>query len=50
VAGKRLFLVDDVLNSGATAAEAAGALLTAGAASIHLAVLAVADRIDVEDE
>jgi ComF family protein len=40
VAGRRVALVDDVMTSGATADEAARALLAAGAASVQLWVLA----------
>ena len=38
--GRRIALVDDVLTTGTTANEAARALLEAGAASVHLWVLA----------
>jgi ComF family protein len=40
MAGRRIALVDDVMTSGATADEAARALLAAGAASVQLWVLA----------
>jgi ComF family protein len=46
VAGARLCLADDVLTSGATAAEAARTLLAAGARAVLLAVAAVADRVE----
>jgi predicted amidophosphoribosyltransferase len=37
---RRVLLVDDVLTTGATANECAGALLAAGARSVHLLALA----------
>jgi|GEM_PF-108510 ComF family protein len=38
--GKRILLIDDILTTGATASEAARALRDAGAASVHVAVIA----------
>jgi hypothetical protein len=40
VAGRRILLVDDVLTTGSTAAEATKVLLAAGAASVSVAVIA----------
>ena len=40
LSGKRVLLLDDVLTTGATADACARALLDAGAASVHLAVIA----------
>lgn len=46
VEGKHLLLVDDILTTGATARSAAQALLKAGAASVWVATLARARRIN----
>lgn len=43
-ADKRVLLLDDILTTGATASECARVLLTAGAADVNLAVLAVASH------
>lgn len=44
VRGRRLLLVDDVMTSGATAAECAGTLMAAGAAAVLVGALARAPR------
>lgn len=46
VAGKRVLLIDDVLTTGSTAAEAARALHAAGAASVSLLVAAKTSQND----
>lgn len=43
-AGKRVLLLDDIVTSGATVSECARVLLTAGAAEVHAAALAAANR------
>ena len=43
-AGKNVLLVDDILTTGATAGECARVLLTAGAAQVHLATVAAANK------
>lgn len=44
VSGKKILLLDDIVTTGATAGEAARVLLTAGAAQVHLAVVARANH------
>lgn len=44
ISGKRILLLDDIITTGATAEEAARVLLTAGAAQVHLAVVARASH------
>jgi ComF family protein len=46
VAGRHILLIDDILTTGATARAASRALLQAGAASVWVATLARARRID----
>ena len=42
--GRKILLLDDIVTTGATAGEAARVLLTAGAAQVHLAVIARANH------
>lgn len=42
--GKRILLLDDILTTGSTSEECAKVLLTAGAASVHLAAIAAANH------
>lgn len=44
IAGKRILLLDDIITTGSTAGECAKVLLTAGAAQVHLAAVAVANH------
>ena len=46
VAGRHILLVDDILTTGATARAAAQSLIRAGAASVYVATLARARRIN----
>ncbi len=46
VAGKHILLIDDILTTGATARAAAQSLIKAGAASVYVATLARARRIN----
>ena len=45
-AGRTLLLVDDIVTTGATSAEAARTLLTAGASAVYLAAVAVRRKQD----
>ena len=44
IPGKRILLLDDILTTGATAGECARMLKTAGAAEVHCAVVASAEK------
>ena len=44
VRGKRVLILDDIVTTGATAAEAARILLTAGAAEVHCAAVAASRK------
>ena len=44
LSGKRVVLLDDILTTGATASEAARVLKTAGAAEVHVVVVAAAGK------
>ncbi len=46
ITGQRILLIDDILTTGATANEAAATLLKAGAAAVHLAVIARAESAE----
>lgn len=50
VAGQRVALVDDVMTTGATAREATAALLRAGAAAVHMWVLARTPKTPQPDD
>ena len=45
LAGARLLVIDDIMTTGATLDEAAKCLLNAGAASVHVAVVARAEGL-----
>ena len=44
IRGKTIWLLDDILTTGATASEAARTLLTAGAKQVYCAVVAAANH------